>query len=310
MNVLLVSSLASLLIGSDLPDIVAPAAVGGFSAPRAVWQLELDEPADGLAPPADSQPDDWVLQVLPDGLLYRSYAAGTKEPRFSSAYLYDERQGWRWDSTLGGRVGVVRFGTEASKGASGWQLDMEGAVFARLLPNEKDDLESADFRFGVPLTWSDGTLSWKFGYYHISSHLGDEFLLKQPGYPRVNYVRDALLLGISKDLNPELRVYGETGWAYSFDGGAKPWEFQFGGEYAHSGDDDTLLKPFAAIHANMRQEFNYDGNLNLVAGWQWTGSSSGRAFRIGLQYFRGKSSQYSFYQQRDRMVGGGLWFEY
>lgn len=263
-----------------------------------------------MASPANSLPDDWVLQVLPDGLLYRSYAAGTKEPRFSSVYLYDDRNGWRWDSTLGGRVGVVRYGTEEASGASGWQLDMEGAVFARLLPHEKDDLESADFRFGVPLTWSDGSLSVKFGYYHISSHLGDEFLLKRPDYPRVNYVRDALLWGISKDLNPELRVYGETGWAYSFDGGAKPWEFQFGGEYAQTGDDDTLLKPFAAIHTNLRQEFNYGGNLNVVAGWQWTGSSSGRAFRVGLQYFRGKSSQYSFYQQRDRMVGGGLWFEY
>ena len=150
----------------------------------------------------------------------------------------------------------------------------------------------------------------KFGYKHISSHLGDEFLIKNPGYPRVNYVRDGLLLGVSHYVEPELRVYGEAGWAYSVDGGAKPWEFQFGAEYTRPACDDRRLVPFAAINSHLRQEFNYGGSLNIVAGWQWLGRDSGRAYRFGMQYYRGKSSQFSFYEQRDRMLGGGMWFEY
>lgn len=281
----------------------------GFTQPRAAWTAETS-----LAPSVVdwdcNQCEPWTWKVLPDGLLYRSYAAGVKEPRFSSTYLYDSERGWYWDNTLGGRVGVFRYGTPGAVHAAGWQLDMEGAVFARLTPKEKDDLDASDYRFGVPITWSDGSLSTKFGYYHISAHLGDEFLLKNPDYPRLNYVRDALLWGVSKEVTPETRVYGEAGWAFSTSGGAKPWEFHFGSEYARRSEDERRAVPFAAIHANLREEFNYDGNLNLLAGWQWLGHESGRAFRVALQYFRGKSSQYSFYEQRDRMVGGGLWFEY
>jgi len=283
----------------------------GFTPPRTSWS---EDPTPLIPPLRDDLRCDrceaWTWKVLPDGLLYRSYAAGVKEPRFSSVYLYDAQRGWSWDNALGGRVGVVRHGTPGSVNAAGWQLDMEGAVFARLTPEEKDDLDASDYRFGVPFTWSDGQNAAKFGYYHISSHLGDEFLLKNPDYPRNNYVRDGLLWGLSREMTPETRIYGEAGWAFSTDGGAKPWEFHFGSEYARRSVDERKAAPFAAIHANLREEFNYDGNLNVLAGWQWLGRESGRAFRVALQYFRGKSSQYSFYDQRDRMVGGGLWFEY
>lgn len=318
MHSLWLSLVTCLTLMADFPqerDLTLPA---GFTLPQResswlVAELPLPEPLPSpFSEPfaSDSQFEYWTWKVLPDGLLYRSYAAGVHEPRFSTVFLHDSRRGWYWDNTLGGRVGVFRYGTAGSKGASGFQLDMEGAVFARLTPKEKDDLEGADFRFGVPMTWSDGTTSVKFGYNHISSHLGDEFLLKNPDYPRINYARDGLIWGISHDITPEVRVYGETGWAFATGGGAKPWEFQFGSEYTQPHCDERRLVPFAAINAHLREEFNFDGSLNIVAGWQWLGRDSGRAYRLGLQYYRGKSSQFSFLQQRDRMLGGGMWFEY
>jgi hypothetical protein len=255
--------------------------------------------------------EEWRLKVLPDGLMYRSYVAGVKEPRFSSVYLYDPNHGWYWDSSLGGRVGVVRFGTRDAANPIGWQLDMEGAVFARLTPDERDDLESSDYRFGIPLTWSNGQTAWKIGYSHISAHLGDEFLLKNPGYPRNNYVRDSLLFGVSHDVTQEIRAYGEIGAAViSRGGGAKPLEVQFGTEYQKTPVAETKPAPFAAIHTHLRQEFGFGGNLNILAGWAWIGDESGRAFRFGMQYFTGKSSQYSFHRQNDRQLGAGLWFDY
>lgn len=313
MNCLWMGLLSVLTLGADFPEELQVTLPAGFSPPPMHWQLEVAaDPIDGTEIWAATDPDcePWTYQVLPDGLLYRSYAAGVKESRISSAYLFDSKRGWYWDSTLGGRVGITRYGTKGARNAVGWQLDIEGAVMARLTPKEKDDLEAADFRFGVPITYSDGTLSHKFGYYHISSHLGDEFMLKNPDYPRKNYVRDGILYGLSKDVTPEWRVYGEAGWCFNADGGAKPWEFHFGSEYARQPVDDRKLVPFAAIHANLREEFNFDGSLNILAGWQWIGQESGRSYRLGMQYFRGKSSQYSFYEYRDRMIGGGMWFEY
>ena len=34
----------------------------------------------------------------------------------------------------------------------------------------------------------------KLAYYHISAHIGDEFLERNPTFERVNYVRDAAVL--------------------------------------------------------------------------------------------------------------------
>ncbi len=101
-----------------------------------------------------------------------------------------------WDVALGGRVGgIIRYGTSNAVWPEGWQFDIEGAGFPRLTLDENRDLISADFRFGTPLTYRRGVWEAKFGYYHLSSHLGDEFMLSHPGIERLNYVRDSLLLG-------------------------------------------------------------------------------------------------------------------
>ncbi len=90
----------------------------------------------------------WDWQLLPDGLIYRSYLAGFKESRFHSFWAYEEDHGLLWDIALGGRVGLVRFGSRDDARPEGWQFDLEGAAFPRLMPEEEGDLMSADFRAG------------------------------------------------------------------------------------------------------------------------------------------------------------------
>ena len=94
------------------------------------------------------------------------------------------------EPTLGGRVGLLRFGTADAEQPMGWQLDFEGAVMPRLDVLGAMDVESVDYRFGLLSTQSDGPTALKFGYYHISSHAGDEYLIRNPGIDRINYVRE------------------------------------------------------------------------------------------------------------------------
>ena len=123
--------------------------------------------------------------VMPNGLLYRSYIAAPHEPRLASTVLYDNTaKSWRWDSTLGGRVGLYRCDQPTNINLDAWQLDLEGAVMVRLDPEEKMDVESADFRFGMLWTGKKDNLAFKFGYFHVSSHVGDEYLIKNPTYER------------------------------------------------------------------------------------------------------------------------------
>src|SRR5262249_54974553 len=148
----------------------------------------------------------WELQPLPDGLLYRSYLAGPKEPRFGYAWLYDTySKTWVNDATLGGRVGILRLGADDPSVPTRYQIGLEGAAMPRLTGFHDLDLTSVDFRVGIPITWREGPWQAKFGWYHISSHVGDEYLVSHPTYQRINYVRDAFVLGGGFFPLPDLR---------------------------------------------------------------------------------------------------------
>ena len=116
--------------------------------------------------PAFLQPA-WTWQLLPEGLLYKSYLAGPHEPQLRSSWLYEKNDGWIWDLAVGGRVGILRLGTNDVYHPQGWQLDIEGAAFPRLNMEEQGDLDATDFRFGIPLTWQDGPFQMKLAYYHL-----------------------------------------------------------------------------------------------------------------------------------------------
>jgi hypothetical protein len=247
--------------------------------------------------------------VLPDGLIYRSYLAGFKEPRLHSLWAYEEDVGEVWDIALGGRVGIVRYGNHEDAMPDGWQLDLEGAAFPRLDLDEDRDLVSADFRAGVPLTYGEGPWRSKLAYYHLSSHLGDEFLLKNPTVTRYNYSRDVIVLGQSYYLTPDWRTYGEAGWAFYSDVGGE-WEFQFGLDYSPIADWGFRGSPFAAINGHLREELSFGGNVVVQLGWQWRQAASGHLFRVGLEYFNGKSDQFEFFNRYENKVGLAVWYDY
>lgn len=254
----------------------------------------------------------WQWTIIPDGLIYKSYLAGPKEARFRSVWAYDETLGWMWDITLGGRVGLLRFGSTHRDDVrpEGWQLDIEGAAFPRLDPEDERDLVSADFRFGVPLTYGIGRYQTKFAYYHLSSHIGDEYLIKNPTFVRRNYVRDSIVWGNAYYITDDLRIYGEIGYAFYTDGGADPIELQTGAEYSPAHFTGFHGAPFAAINALLKQEFDFGGLFNVQAGWQWRGQHNRRLVRIGGEYSNGKSEQFEFYNNSEQRLGLGMWFDY
>jgi len=257
----------------------------------------------------DYGPSGWTWQALPEGLIYRSYLAGGREPRLGVQIIREKDKHYLWDVALGGRAGLLRYGTCDPLWPEGWQLDIEGAAFPRLDMDDHRDLVSTDFRFGLPLTFRRGKGEFKLAYYHFSSHLGDEFLLSHPGYPRRNYVRDAMVLGFGLRPGENLRFYAEADWAFSEDDGAQPWEFQFGAEYSPGQPSQWYGAPFAAINSRLRQEVDYSGNLTVQAGWQWRGES-GHLFRLGLHYFNGLADQGQFFDEHEEQIGFGVWYDF
>lgn len=279
--------------------------------------VEADTYGPGGAPyrqPAGPQfpspaTDPWHWQMLPEGIIYRSYWAGLHEPR-TSVVLFDTQGTPYWDAALGGRVGLLRFGNDDPFRPQGWQLDFEGAALPRLTLDDMRDLDSVDFRAGAPLTYGVGDWQFKLGYYHLSSHLGDEFAIRNDALDqRINYVRDALVLGASYYPVPMVRLYSEVAYAMNAQGGAEPWEIQFGTEISRPGPTGFDGTPFAAVNAHLREEHDFGGDLTAQVGWLWR-NEFGRTLRFGGHYFNGKSSQYQFFDAFEQQVGVGIWYDF
>ncbi|MCA8987109.1 MAG: DUF1207 domain-containing protein [Planctomycetaceae bacterium] len=275
----------------------------------------------GYAPPTVSGTHDWGLEcvmcdeygwtLLPAEVLYTSYLGAPREARLGQGLLYLNGTGWVWELEAGGRAGILRYGTSRPKNNEGFQLDLWGAAFPRLNFEQNLDVDAVDFKVGVPLTWRQGQWQWKLEWYHISSHLGDEFLLRNPGFPRLDYLRDSIVLGGGYFPNPDLRLYAEADWAYNTNGGAKPWHFQFGVDYSPVGETPISSPlPFFAISGLVREEVNYSGGVNVVTGWQWRGHEKKSLFRMGFQYYAGQSLQMSFLNEYEELYGLGMWYDF
>ena len=172
------------------------------------------------------------------------------------------------------------------------------------------DVESIDYRFGLLWTGRRDNLAFKFGYFHLSSHVGDEYMIANPTFERINFVRESLILGSALHMTPDVRVYGEVGWAMAFSGGAQPWQFQLGAEYSPTDECPERGAPFSAINVQLREEVSYAAGVTAMSGWQWTGPESGRSIRMGMQYFNGPTNQYEFLRRYDNQLGAGFWFDY
>ena len=277
-------------------------------------------------------PRPWCWQILPNNLIYTSYLAGPKEPRLATVWYDDtgpspipgrggEQNGWLWDSTLGGRVSILRYGSDTELHPQGFEVQVEGAAFVRLDPEDDRDLRSADYRFGIPLVYGIGRWQTKLAYYHNSAHIGDEFYEKyNPPFQRVNYVRDVIVLGNSYYMYDWLRLYGEVGWSFFNSGGSEPWEFQFGTELIQARPTGIRGAPFFAVNGMTRQELNWGGNVCAQVGWAWRGYQSEKLFRLGFEYLYGSDPQYEFTKTdaatgritalNQNRAGIGMWYDF
>jgi hypothetical protein len=253
--------------------------------------------------------DGYGLHLMPQGLIYRSYLAGAKESRFRSVWNHEQGNGNIWDITLGGNVGILRYGTRGDGRPEGIQLGIEGAGLVRLDIDEERDVDASDFRFGVPITWGDSIYQVKVAYYHLSSHVGDEYMLKNPTFERFNYSRDVFVWGHSLYPTDDFRVYGEIGYAFVCDV-SEPWEAQFGIDWCPNGRTGAGGAPFAAFNGHLREEVDWGGNFVTQAGWCWRRSPATGLFRLGVEYYNGKDDQFSFFNQSVSKVGFGMWYDY
>lgn len=195
-----------------------------------------------------------------------------------------------------------------------WQLGMQACGFTLWdLETVSDDNINDDFLVGFPVSWRAGPWSAMARLYHISSHLGDEFMEHHPWVERMNLSFEAVDGKVSYDFRGGARLYGGAGYIVRPD----PRDIgrgmlQLGAEYAHPRLWAGVLRPIAALDLEKKQ---IDGwgptGLSARAGVQVEHRSQpSRRFVIELEYYKGRSPDGQFFTRYEESLGLGAHLYY
>jgi Protein of unknown function (DUF1207) len=292
---------------------VALLAILSFAAPGAAQDDVLPRCGTGVH---ENEADGTVF--FPQDQIFCALLADPKEPRSFVSYLRGEFRtlddpegaGTNIGSVgLGDNFGLVRWG--GSRRGEGVQLDLIGSIFAQFdLGSPSNDLINADYIVGLPVTVRHRGFSARVTFYHQSSHLGDEYLLRDRDEPidRENLSFEAVGLVLSQEFGP-LRIYG-------------------GGERLFRREPDTVAERL--VHGGIEFRTRRAGPARFVAAvdmksteqQDWSPATSGRAgvefARSGasghpvrlvafmIELYQGPSPYGQFFQDDISYVGFGL----
>jgi hypothetical protein len=233
-------------------------------------------------------------------------------------FLADPRQvnysaGWRFDDQV-----LVKNVIPVSYGAAipiyrlnnvwPWcgylQFELEGAVWAVFDPlHDSSPLMNADYYIAIPITYVIPNWQFRLRAYHISSHIGDEFLLNHPHFVRLNPSAEYVDFFISHNLTREIRVYAGVGAVVAWDESypMKSFYAEAGGEvhmYGLGFEDrcgDIYGDPYFALYLRHRGEYHNHVDITYSLGYEF-GKLSHREplLRFSMDYHDGYSLEGQF----------------
>jgi hypothetical protein len=268
------------------------------------------------------------IEAFPDLDVFRPPLADVKQPRFFASYQAVQVRNPTPQANLGSsvNVGSVGFGENFGllgqrNGCDGWQVGILGGVFAQFnLDSPSKDLINADYVIGIPFSWRSGLVSTRVRFYHQSSHLGDEFLLGNPGINREGFSFEEFEALLSLDTPGGWgRVYAGGGYLVHTEPQLNPIKIQWGlelrGPAYHTPLYGALLPdlriiPVLGADFKSFEELHWLVNTNVVAGVELYRGAGSRRFRVLLNYYYGYNPYGQFFRQKIETVGIGAYLEF
>jgi hypothetical protein len=256
-----------------------------------------------------TQPD-FELGFLPGGHLFEPLIADPRWPRFSMGYRYftDETKNVA-SATFGETIALYR-----TRGTGGFgEVGFQAGVFSIFdLDAPSSDLVNTDFFAALQASYRADALSSMFRIFHQSSHLGDEFLLRNR-INRVNLSFEGVDLKLSYRPYDWLRLYG--GGAYLFNvepSSLKPWATQSGIELRtpwRFWNDSTRF--VTALDLQNRQENKWSTEISVRGGLQFERPGSFmRKISLLFEYYNGHSPNGQFFDTKIEYFGPGLYLDF
>lgn len=305
---------------TDLQGVDRATVVAALSRVRGVTRVEIVEaPAPptageaGTSSPPLPSPDRVAVAhtpqrgPLPGGQLFDPLIADPRWPHFGASY-----QRYIDDKKLRD-VAAVSFGETFTvyrddAPAGWWEIGIQAGVFALFdLDAASKDLINADYFVAAVAGYRHDRLSLLGRLFHQSSHLGDEFLLRNR-IKRLNLSYEGVDLKLSYEFFGDvLRTYVGGGYLFDRDPSAlKPGSLQWGLEFRSPWPgDDSRIRPIAAVDVQNREQNDWHSDISVRAGLEFNGVLVTRKLQLLLEYFRGYSPNGQFYQDKIDYIGLG-----
>jgi len=254
---------------------------------------------------------EWQVGVMPGGVLFKPLIADPRWPHFSAAYQHYFNDKQITDAA------AVSFGESFAFyrdriGSAWWEVGLHAGVFSVFdIDAQSFDLVNADYMVGLPLTVRYDDFSAMFRFFHQSSHLGDEFLLRTKTN-RINLSYEAIDLKLSYEIADVVRLY--AGGGYLFDQTPtnldRLW-VQYGLELKSPWPSRaSRWRPIAAVDVQQREENNWTADISARAGIEIDGVLLTRKLQILLEYFGGHSPNGQFFKDKVEYIGIGTHFHF
>jgi hypothetical protein len=257
-------------------------------------------PDDGLRPASE-----WNLELLPDKHLYPPYLADPRMARTATRVQFPIKHddNIKIENDLGGYRALARWTNPHDPREEG-MLYVEAGVFTRFDIQEQWDMDAADYRFGFPFIYRLGNVAMKFEIYHVTSHLGDEYIGRENAH-RDSYHLEEAAWGVSWDLTPAWRTYAEAGVGVYTGTATQSGRVQAGTEWIGPPVVGRIC-PFAALDLQSRNEIDWDVNSAWMTGLMVKTKTGGNGLRVLGEYYRGHDQQTQFKSDREQYWSLGL----
>ncbi len=259
-------------------------------------------------------------EPVPDDTLFPAPLADPDYPRFILSFpMYPVQRidtleadgiiSFREILKVGGVQSLFRFSPSAENPFA-FEISI-GAGLVTLFDTFEDNLDNFGWEGSGFLTLDFRLLekmSARFGFHHLSSHVGDEYLARYGviTFPAadgtdllegetyaMDYVRDSLVGGLSLYLGQYARLYADA--RYSMDMlrymhlyNSYPWQADIGLEFQWPVRLRESSRWYAALHISAYQETSWFPSATVQFGRVLSLPGSNRQFRFGLEGYYGR----------------------
>ncbi len=247
----------------------------------------------------------WGVWMPEDPVIFQPFIADPRQVTYSA--------GWRFnDQVLNRNVIDISFGDtfpiyqwwDVWPGHGTMRIDLEGGLWAVFAPlKETAPLINSDYYVGLVVTYALGPWSFRGRVYHISSHIGDEYLIMHQEFCRKNPSAESVDIFASYYITEDIRLYAGPGYVLHQDHTFRCSRFYaecgaelYLNEVAYIDLDDHLYGvPFYGMHFRFRKNFKHHVDSTYVLGYEWAKTSGlCHKFRVFLEYHDGYSVEGQF----------------